>query len=83
MKRIILLMALLAAPVALASHHEDMPKGDMSKADFLKKAEERFNKMDSNKDGMLSQDERKAAHKKMREHRSDMKAKHASGMPAK
>lgn len=62
----------MAAPGQGHGHGpEGMPKGDVSKADFLKHMEDRFDKMDSNKDGVLSQAERKAAHEKMRAHREE------------
>jgi hypothetical protein len=35
-------------------------KGPITKAEFLKKQEELFNKMDANKDGTLTPEERKA-----------------------
>ncbi|WP_373976153.1 hypothetical protein NT239_05075 [Chitinibacter sp. SCUT-21] len=60
----------LAAPSPVGGH-AGMPKGDVTKADFLKHMEERFNMMDANKDGVLSEAERKAAHDKMRAMRDE------------
>lgn len=88
-KVLCLTAVLTAAPLAMAEPgqgpgHEGMPKGDVSKADFLKHMETRFDKMDTNKDGVLSEAERKAAHEQMRakreEFRKDRMARKASGV---
>lgn len=58
----------VSAGAAYADHHEGHKMrhdGPMTKAEFLKKAEERFDKMDADKDGTVTKDERKASMKKM------------------
>ncbi len=73
-KTLCVVASLTVASMAMAAPGhgpEGMPKGDVSKADFLKHMEDRFDKMDSNKDGVLSQAERKAAHDKMRAQREE------------
>lgn len=80
-----ILLAVFAATLAgtaMADHghgHGKMPRGDVSKADFLQRMEQRFDAMDSNQDGVLSEAERKAAHEKMRSMREEKrKARMAS-----
>jgi hypothetical protein len=79
------LAALSLAPLTMAMgpEHGGMPKGDITKADFLKRMESRFDQMDTNKDGVLSEAERKAAHDMMRERREQRKADKASGTMSK
>ncbi|QLG88315.1 hypothetical protein HQ393_08675 [Chitinibacter bivalviorum] len=57
---------------------EGMPKGDVTRAEFMKHMDERFNMMDTNKDGVISEAERKAAHEKMREMRDQRRGERAS-----
>lgn len=61
------LMLSLSAGAAYANHHKGHDKGPMTKAEYMAKAEKRFNMMDANKDGTVTHDERKAAMKKMHE----------------
>jgi hypothetical protein len=48
--------------------------GDITKAQYIKQAEDRFNAMDANKDGVVTKAERKAYNDKMKAER-DAKAK--------
>lgn len=80
MKTKLLIAAVLLATLSASAFAEDAPvKGEFNKdrqvtrAEFTKHADERFTKMDTNADGTLSPEERKAAHQKMREHRHDRK----------
>ncbi|GHD55139.1 hypothetical protein [Jeongeupia chitinilytica] len=57
----------------MAKHGKDMPdmmehhmKGDLSKADYMKRAGEHFDRMDANHDGKLTAAERKAYWQSMR-----------------
>ncbi|MCB1532975.1 MAG: EF-hand domain-containing protein [Alphaproteobacteria bacterium] len=72
--------AVLGAPVALADHHEGgdhkgkmMEKfdadgnGAISKEEFMKSSEDRFNKMDTDGNGEISKEEAQAMKDKMRE----------------
>lgn len=67
------------------SHGSHMERGDgdrdgrLSKDEYLKRAERRFEKTDADKDGQLSKDERKAAFEEMKAKRAEWKAKHKSG----
>lgn len=80
LKSVALTLVLLASPAVFAQHGngmagmEGMPKGDITKAEFLKLAEAHFEKMDTNKDGVVSAAERKEWHKQMREKRRQMRA---------
>lgn len=47
-----------------AFHHKDV-----TRAEALAKAAERFDRVDTNKDGVLTKDERRAMRHKMRDHR--------------
>lgn len=83
MKTKLLIAAGLLATLSASAFAEDVPaKGEFNKnrqvtrAEFTKHADERFTKMDTNADGTLSLEERKAAHQKMREHRHDRKEVH-------
>jgi hypothetical protein len=83
LKTTILTLVLAASPVAFAGYGgmagmEGMPKGDISKAEFLKLAESHFDKMDSNQDGVASLAERKAWHKQMRAKHRELRANQAS-----
>jgi hypothetical protein len=84
LKTTILTLALLASPITFAAYGsgvdgmEGMPKGDMSKAEFLKLAEAHFEKMDTNQDGIVSLAERKAWHKQMRAKHRELRANQAS-----
>lgn len=67
------------ATAAYADHHKDgkHERGPMTKAEYMKKAEERFNRMDKDSNGTVTKEERKAAMKKMWEkHGKDGKRKH-------
>jgi hypothetical protein len=78
----IILTTILLGSFTLAQADEKNSKGDgkywetkgpITKAEFLKKQEELFNKMDANKDGTLTPEERKAyweANKGKREEKS-------------
>jgi hypothetical protein len=73
-------LALVVSPVALCAQDggmmdgmEGMPKGDMSKAEFLQRAESHFEKMDTNHDGVVSLAERKAWHQQMRATHREMR----------
>lgn len=53
-----------------APHHGPGPEQkDLTRAEVLAMAGERFDRADTNKDGILTKDERRAAHKKMRDRR--------------
>ncbi|WP_410499153.1 hypothetical protein [Chitinibacter sp. S2-10] len=58
-----------------------MPKGEVKKADFLKRMEARFDAIDSNKDGVLSEAERKTAHDQMRAKRGEMRKNRSASQP--
>ena len=64
-KKIILLATCLALPASYAGAVDKAPaKHEMTKEEFMKKHpkdEARFDAMDTNKDGKLSADEKKAA----------------------
>jgi hypothetical protein len=57
-------MAYAASPACPVA--EMTPKGDVSKAEFQKMSEEKFDLMDTNKDGVLTVEERRAAREHMR-----------------
>lgn len=75
----LLICGVLLAMSCTAAFAEDHPAGaeginkdrDITRAEHAKRADEHFTKMDTNADGTLSKDERKAAHEKMREHRQE------------
>ena len=53
--------------------------GQVDLTEFLANAEERFNKMDLNSDGLLTLEEGKESHKLMREkHKAERKARRAA-----
>lgn len=83
LKTVVFTLVLAASPLAFAEHGgmEGMPKGDITKAEFLKLAEAHFDKMDTNHNGVVSLEERKAWHAQMRAKHSEMRANRAS-MPA-
>ena len=59
MKKLVTLMMILSAISMNAYAGSHSKKADVSKADYLKQAEATFNKMDSNKDGILTAVEKK------------------------
>jgi hypothetical protein len=64
MKKILLLALaniMLISSATFADMHSDN-KRVITKAEYIKHAEERFMKMDTNKDGKLTPEERKAFH---------------------
>lgn len=69
--------ALLAAGVAIAMQNETptAPKRPVTKAQMLERADARFDRMDTNKDGQLTAEERKAGAEAARA----MKAERKSG----
>lgn len=75
----------LAAP-AFASHHEGHAKAgkDVTRDEYLQQAGQRFDKLDANKDGVLSSAERRAGakaaakKKKARAHRAGAAASQAT-----
>lgn len=86
MKNKLLIAAALLANLSSSAFAEDGPaKGEFNKdrqvtrAEFTKHADDRFTKMDSNADGTLSPEERKAAHQKMRQNRHEHKQKREVG----
>jgi EF hand len=88
LKAAILTLALAASPAAFAEHDgvhgmQGMPKGDITKAEFLKLAEAHFDKMDTNHDGVVSLEERKAWHQQMRAKHKEMRANRASAPATK
>ena len=58
-----------------AGKHADAGK-PMTRSDVLAKASARFDRMDTNKDGVLTHEERKAEHDKMRAKHEERKAQH-------
>ena len=70
------------APEGKPEMHHGGPMGDfggdrtVTKDEFLKRHAEMFDKMDTDHDGKLTQEERKAGHEKMREHFKDWKEHH-------
>ena len=70
-KRYLLPLALLGGVAIAADESLDEPlmfiKGDVTKAQFMERAEQRFARQDSNGDGTLSVAEREAAMAKMQE----------------
>lgn len=88
LKAAALAIVLAVSPAAFAGSGgmhgmEGMPKGDITKAEFLKLAETHFNKMDTNHDGVVSLEERKAWHKQMRAKHAEMRANRASAPATK
>jgi len=59
MKKLVTLMMILSAISMNAYAGDYSKKADVSKADYLKQAEASFDKMDSNKDGILTAVEKK------------------------
>ena len=54
--------------------HDTNGDGQISEAEFLAHAKEKFTKMDANSDGVVTKEEGKAAKKAKREMRKDRKA---------
>jgi hypothetical protein len=54
-------------------NHDGFDDKDITRAEFLKRGSEHFDQLDTNHDGVLSKEERKAGHEamleKMKEHR--------------
>lgn len=87
MKKITLLASLLIF-TSLTALAENMPMDsdgpqhkDITRADFLKRADTHFSRMDVNADGVLTPDERKAGREKMLEHRRGHKDKRDEKAP--
>lgn len=87
MKKLILLSAgavLLSFTNAYADDHAEFDgKKAVTKAEFLKKAEERFEKMDSNNDGEISREEAKSARKVFKEEMKERRAERKEKMKQK
>ena len=66
MKKIFTLMMILSAISMNVFAATDAKKTDVTKADYLKQAEASFNKMDLNKDGILTSEEKKEYYAKMK-----------------
>ena len=77
MKKLLVLVTILSAFAlsAYAGGHTKKGKGDVSKADYLKQAEARFDRMDADKDGILTVAEKKAYSDKLKAAREPKKAK--------
>lgn len=79
------LLCVLTTPVLATSHEEEAGRGMMwkqmdgdgdsrvSKAEFMKSAEQRFDKTDANHDGYIDQSEREKVMDKMHERMKQMK----------
>lgn len=87
MKKITLLGFLFAITYTTA-FAEGMPidsdmhqNKDIARADFLKRADKHFSRMDVNADGVLTPDERKAGREKMLEHHRGHKDQRAEKAP--
>ena len=74
MKKILVLMAILSA-FAFGAHAAKHAKGDVLKTDYLKQAEARFDRMDADKDGILTIAEKKAYNAKLKAAREAKKSK--------
>ncbi len=76
MKKLLVLVTILSA-FAFNAHagSHSKGKGDVSKADYLKQAEARFDRMDADKDGILTVAEKKAYSAKLKAAREAKKAK--------
>lgn len=79
-----LLMAALCIGFTQQALAEATPEHDgaVTRAEFMKHAEDRFTKTDTNADGTLSREERQAAHKNMRDHIEKRRQKQKSDTPA-
>jgi hypothetical protein len=66
--------------IAAGPDHKGHGQKDITRADFLAKAGERFDRVDTNKDGVLAKDERRAERQLMREH-GGMHPRHPQGQP--
>jgi len=75
MKKLLVLVTILSAFAFNAHAGSHMKKGDVSKTDYLKQAEARFDRMDADKDGILTVAEKKAYSAKLKEAREAKKAK--------
>jgi hypothetical protein len=87
MKKITLLLGTLLTFACAVAFAEEMPMSadgpqhkNITRAEFSKHAEEHFTKMDTNSDGLLSPEERKAGREKMREHRRERKEQRSEKM---
>lgn len=60
-------------PDGTAPHAQELEHKNITRAEFIKHAEDRFSKMDANNNGELSLEERKASYQKFRENRQDRK----------
>lgn len=67
----------MGASAALADTHERRADRAISKEEFLQRAAKRFDLADTNKDGKLSFEERKAMHEKHKEEREQARLHHA------
>lgn len=88
------MLCVLTTPVWAASHEKEAGRGMMwkqmdsdgdsriSKAEFMKSTEQRFDKMDANHDGYIDQSEREKAMDKMHEKMGKMKEHRDKMMPA-
>ena len=78
MKKLLVLVTILSTFALTAyagSHSKKVGKGDISKADYLKQAEASFDRMDADKDGILTVAEKKAYNAKLKAAREAKKAK--------
>lgn len=75
------LLAIMSSTAFAEDEHAKAEFKDrqVTRAEFTKHADERFTRMDTNADGTLSPEERKAAHQKFREHRRDRKEHRPGG----
>jgi|DEB0MinimDraft_10_1074344.scaffolds.fasta_scaffold101474_1 hypothetical protein len=76
MKKLLVIISILSA-IAFNANAAKHTKGDVSKADYIKQAEARFDKMDANKDGILTAAEKKAYFDKIKADREAAKKKTA------
>lgn len=66
-------------PPGDASGPGGFPHGDITKADFMKKAEARFDRLDTNHDGILTEAEMKAGHDAWRRHDGEHRGPEGDG----
>lgn len=88
MKKITLLLSTLLTFACTVAFAEDMPvrsdappHKNITRAEFLKHAEEHFTKMDANSDGVLSPEEHKAGREQMRERLRERKDQRGERTP--